>query len=88
METHCEQYLKICQILSTSAAFRNSVMTDQQLSVKLIHNCLCVLGDSTTPHISFPPKLFLYVNLGAKVAQKLFKTLAPPLTLLGIPHFR
>jgi hypothetical protein len=39
-----------------------------------------------TPHPSFPPNLFLYVNLGAKGAQKLFKTLAPQLTLLGIPH--
>jgi hypothetical protein len=53
-----------------------------------IHNCLCVLGESMTPHPSFPPDLFLYVNLGAKGAQKLFKTLAPQLTVLGIPHFR
>ncbi len=30
---------------------------------------------------------FLYVNLGTKGAQKLFKTLAPQLTVLGIPHF-
>ncbi len=37
----------------------------------------CVLGKFTTPHPSFPPDLFLYVNLGAKGAQKLFKTLAP-----------
>jgi hypothetical protein len=38
-----------------------------------IHNCLCVLGKSTgmTPQLSFPPNLFLYVNLGAKGAQKL-----------------
>jgi hypothetical protein len=28
---------------------------------------------------SFPPDLFLYVNLGVKEAQKLFKTLAPSL---------
>ena len=53
-----------------------------------IHNCLRVLGESMTPHPSFPPDLFLYVNLGAKGAQKLFKTLAPQLTVLGIPHFR
>jgi hypothetical protein len=52
-----------------------------------IHNYLCVLGESTTPHPSFPPNLCLYVNLGAKGAQKLFKTLAPQLTVLGIPHF-
>jgi hypothetical protein len=38
-------------------------------------------------HPSFPPDLFLYVNLGAKGVQKLFKTLAPQLTVLGIPHF-
>jgi hypothetical protein len=44
-----------------------------------IHNCLCVLGESMTPHPSFPPDLFFYVNLGAKGAQKLFKTLAPSL---------
>jgi hypothetical protein len=37
-----------------------------------IHNCLCVLGESMTPHPSFPPDLFLYVNLGAKGVQKLF----------------
>ncbi len=43
-----------------------------------IHNCLCVLGEYKTPH-SFPLDLFLYVNLGAKGAQKL--------TVLGIPHF-
>jgi hypothetical protein len=36
MESHCKQYLKSCQILSTSAAFRNPVMTDQQLSIKLL----------------------------------------------------
>ncbi len=53
-----------------------------------IHNYLCVLGESTTPHPSFPPDLCLYVNLDAKGAQKLFKTLAPQLTVLGIPHFR
>jgi hypothetical protein len=47
---------------------------------------LCVLGESTPPHFSFPPSLFLYVNLGAK-AQKVFKTLAPQLTVLVIPHF-
>jgi hypothetical protein len=36
METLCEQYLKTGKILSTSAAFRNPVMTDQQLSIKLL----------------------------------------------------
>ncbi len=35
----------------------------------------------------FPHNHFLYVNLGAKGAQKLFKTLARQLTVLGIPHF-
>ncbi len=34
-----------------------------------IHNYLCVLGESTTPHPSFPPDLCLYVNLEAKGAQ-------------------
>ncbi len=48
---------------------------------------LSVLGESTTPHPSFPPSHFLYVNLGAKGAQKLFKTLAPQLIVLGIPNF-
>jgi hypothetical protein len=52
-----------------------------------IHNCLCVPGESMTPHPSFPPNLFFYVNLGTKGAQKLFKTLAPQLTVLGISHF-
>jgi hypothetical protein len=32
-----------------------------------------------TPHPSFPPDLFLYVNLGAKGAQKLFKPWPPSL---------
>ncbi len=41
-----------------------------------------------TPHPSFPPDLFLYVNLGAKGAQKLFKTLAPQLTVLGAPSLQ
>jgi hypothetical protein len=52
-----------------------------------VHICLCVLGESTTPHPSYPLDLFLYVNLGAKEEQKLFKTLAPQHTVLGIPHF-
>jgi hypothetical protein len=41
-----------------------------------IHRCLCVQGMSMTPH----PNV-------AKGLQKLFKALAPHLTVLGIPHF-
>ena len=63
-------------------------MVSVQQKYLFIHNYLCVLGESTTPHPSFPPDLCLYVNLDAKGAQKLFKTLAPQLTVLGIPHFR
>jgi hypothetical protein len=39
------------------------------------------------PHIPFPPDLILYVNLVAKGAPKLFKTLASRLTVLEIPYF-
>jgi hypothetical protein len=72
------------------AAFQKSFVKIQEMYLFIylfIHNCLCVLGESTTPHPSFPPDLCLYVNLDAKGAQKLFKTLAPQLTVLGIPHF-
>ncbi len=52
--------------------------------VLFIHNCLCVL--SPRPHIPvFPPDLFLYVNLVAKGAQKLLKSLAPPAYSIGYP---
>jgi hypothetical protein len=54
-----------------------------------LNKIVYVFWASPQPHIPvFPPSFFLYVNLGAKGAQKLFKTLAPQLTLLGIPHFR
>ncbi len=47
--------------------------------------CSGRVNDPTSQFSSRP--FFLYVNLGAKGAQKLFKTLAPKLTVLGIPHF-
>jgi hypothetical protein len=50
-----------------------------------IHNCLCVLGESMTPHPSFPPDLFLHVNLGTKGAQKFFKDLGPSAYNIGYP---
>jgi hypothetical protein len=53
-----------------------------------LYTTVYVFWASPRLHIPiFPPELFLYVNLGAKAAQKLFKTLAPQLTVLGIPHF-
>jgi hypothetical protein len=55
----------------------------ENLFIYLYTTVLCVLGESMTPHPSFPPGLFLYVNLGVKGAQKLFKTLASQLTVLG-----
>jgi hypothetical protein len=42
-----------------------------------LHTTVYVFWASPRPHIPvFPPVLFLYANLGAKGAQKLFKTLA------------
>jgi hypothetical protein len=39
-----------------------------------------------TSQFFFPTSFCMY--FGAKGAQKLFKTLTPQLTVLGIPHFR
>jgi hypothetical protein len=53
-----------------------------------LYTTVYVFWVSPRSHIPvFPPDLFLYVNLVAKGAQKLLKTLAPQLTVLGISHF-
>jgi hypothetical protein len=44
-----------------------------------IHNCSCVLGESTAPHPSFSSQPLFVCKFRCKGAQKLFKTLAPSL---------
>jgi hypothetical protein len=69
----CRSLIVNTWTLSTTAMIRGTNHTvhghDRILARNIylfIHNYLCVLGESMTPHPSFPPDLFLYVNLGAK----------------------
>jgi hypothetical protein len=79
----------VCNLTSKSA--RSTLTTPGRNSVKLfiyLYTTAFVFWASSQHHIPvFPLHLFLYVNIVAKRAQKLFKTLAPRLTVLGIPHF-
>ncbi len=57
-------------------------------SVTLLDTTVYVFQASQQRNIPvFPPGLFLYVNLVAKGAQKLFKTLVPQIRVLAILTF-
>jgi hypothetical protein len=61
---------------------------DASIIIYLFIHIFYVFWVSLQPYIPvFSPNLFFNVNLVTKGDQKLFKTLAPQLTVLGIPHF-
>jgi hypothetical protein len=72
-------------VVDTGGKFATGVIeTSGALSFFKIFVCAGRVADPTS---LFPPDLFLYVNFVARVHRMSFRTLAPRLTVLDIPHF-